>query len=163
MTNFNELFITYLQKGNRPPIGKCYIAQLALLAAGHEIRNLNRINRRCPDIGNVFVNNKIYKVRNELPFLKWFEIVDPHINQVWVKNGKVYRKSIPESVWISTVFLKIDHGLFQSVPLLFETMCFGHKKEYQTRASTVEQAKINHKYMVKLIISEQVKYADIQN
>lgn len=59
-------------------------------------------------------------------------------------------KTDVDNVYISTVFLGLDHSLgYGGQPLLFETMVFGGKlNEYQERCSTWEQAERQHKSVV---------------
>lgn len=71
--------------------------------------------------------------------------------------------TLPNGVWISTVWLGLDHGFFEGRPLFFETMVFdlphtavvfGREQEVRdeldmARYSTLEQAKRGHLAMVK--------------
>ena len=59
------------------------------------------------------------------------------------------------SIRISTVFLGIDHSLFEGPPLLFETMIFGGAhNEHQARCSTWDQAVAQHAEAVAMARSE---------
>ena len=74
----------------------------------------------------------------------WFETAKRHVASDHI--GKVY---------ISTVFLGIDHSFGIGEPLLFETMIFGGKHhDYQTRCSTWEEAEKMHKKALKLVKSD---------
>ena len=55
-------------------------------------------------------------------------------------------------VTVSTVFLGLDHQWGDGPPLLFETMIFnGANDQYQTRASTWDEAEEQHKEAVTLV------------
>lgn len=48
-------------------------------------------------------------------------------------------------MWVSTVFLLLDHAFVDGAPLLFETMIFGGKLDHECdRCSTWEQAETMH-------------------
>lgn len=49
---------------------------------------------------------------------------------------------------VSTVWLGLDHGLFEGKPLIFETMVFGGPDEVQERYSTMQEAIEGHNKMV---------------
>jgi hypothetical protein len=59
-------------------------------------------------------------------------------------------------VWISTVFLGIDHQFGKGQPLLFETMVFEDPNKsmlevYCEQYSTIEQARAGHTRVVELV------------
>lgn len=58
---------------------------------------------------------------------------------------------LPNGLAVSTVWLGIDHGFGSGRPLIFETMVFAHGRggEFQTQYSTLEEARLGHKMMVK--------------
>jgi len=58
------------------------------------------------------------------------------------RNKRVRRTYLPNNVFVSTVFLGLDHRYGSGPPLLFETMIHadGEFIEYQTRCSTWRQA-----------------------
>lgn len=64
--------------------------------------------------------------------------------------------------YVSTVFLGIDHGFNNKVPLLFETMMLDHEGMDQDmmRYATWEEAQIGHDMMVakarKMILSDRI-------
>jgi hypothetical protein len=62
---------------------------------------------------------------------------------------------LPGGVRVSTVFLGLDHNLFDDgPPLIFETMIFnGHHADWQARCSTVEQARECHREAVAMALS----------
>lgn len=51
-------------------------------------------------------------------------------------------------LWVSTVFLGIDHALFAELddpPVIFETMIFNRDEaDYQTRCCTYDEAEVMH-------------------
>lgn len=73
----------------------------------------------------------------------------------WFEKRRFRRVRVTHigDVWISTVFLGLDHG-WGGVPMLFETMIFNlfdddDDDEYQTRCTTHRQALAMHKDAVK--------------
>jgi len=82
------------------------------------------------------------------------------------KKGGYKKESKKVSVWISTVFLVLDHSFDGKEPLVFETMVFfGNRtgrrspyEQYQVRCSTWEQAVQMHKDTVKLISNRHRKH-----
>ena len=67
---------------------------------------------------------------------RWMQFADRHV-----------AKNEIGDLWVSTVFLGLDHQWGNGSPLLFETMIFGDDKweDYQERCSTWEQAEAQHK------------------
>jgi hypothetical protein len=61
-------------------------------------------------------------------------------------NRAVAVDHLTEQVWVSTIFLGVDHDFFhEGVPVLFETMVFGGALNHlQERYSTWEQADLGH-------------------
>jgi len=54
--------------------------------------------------------------------------------------------------YVSTVFLGLDHGYKQGIPVLYETMIFGGKHDqYQERYTSLEDAVKGHKVAVELV------------
>lgn len=63
-----------------------------------------------------------------------------------------------EDVWVSTVFLGLDHSFhFDGPPLLFETMAFDSSGDGvdMTRCSTWEEAEAGHAEMVRKVFSQR--------
>lgn len=80
----------------------------------------------------------------EVSLLEWAE---------WFENfelRKIAQTDISKKVWVSTVFLGIDHNfLGGGPPLLFETMVFGlDDEEIFHRSATLDEAKISHETVV---------------
>lgn len=97
--------------------------------------------------GEVVVSDKfILEGKTPVPadlmtWAKWFESADRHVAKDEIGD-----------VWISTVFLGIDHQWGDGPPLIFETMIFGGKHDqYQTRASTWDEAEKQHAEAVALV------------
>jgi hypothetical protein len=87
---------------------------------------------------NYYILNGHTPVRepNMLAWGQWMETADCHVNQTTIGV-----------LWISTIFLGIDHNFFAGQPpRLFETIIFGfdHDDSYQTRCATWEQAERMH-------------------
>lgn len=61
------------------------------------------------------------------------------------KERVVCRTQITKEVYVSTVFLGLDHSYIGGAPVLFETMIFGGDlDEYQWRYSTWDEALKGH-------------------
>jgi hypothetical protein len=70
-------------------------------------------------------------------------------------DNKIVEQTTIQGVFISTVFLGIDHGWGSDVPILFETMVFGGKyNEYQWRYATWDEAYKGH-HEVCAMVSEE--------
>jgi hypothetical protein len=58
-------------------------------------------------------------------------------------------------VWVSTVFLGLDHAWDSDIPVLWETMIFGGEHDqYQDRYTSVEDALEGHQTALTLITKE---------
>lgn len=72
-----------------------------------------------------------------------------------LKNPAAEKGSLNDEgeVLVSTVFLGIDHGWRSPVPVLWETMIFGHPDftDYQERYATREAAMEGHAKAVHLV------------
>ena len=76
--------------------------------------------------------------RDLLTWARWIETADRQVG--YSEQG---------DVWVSTVFLGLDHSFGSGPPLLFETMAFmGEHGFEQDRYSTWEEAEQGHKNMV---------------
>lgn len=81
------------------------------------------------------------EVDDMLTWGRWFESADRHVGET----------QISKYVKVSTVFLGIDHGFDEDVPILFETMIFGGEHDdYTERYTTWEDAEVGHAKAVKL-------------
>jgi hypothetical protein len=81
------------------------------------------------------------KVGSLEEWARWFETAERHVAKDEIGEARV-----------STVFLGIDHRWGDGPPLLFETMIFGGPHtEYQTRASTWDEAEKQHAEAVALV------------
>ena len=83
-----------------------------------------------------------------------------------VADRKVARTDFPNGMWVSTVFLGLDHNHWgRGPPLLFETMIFGAKdgSEYQERCSTWEEAEEMHKRAVYMTMERYLQEHDRHN
>ena len=59
-------------------------------------------------------------------------------------------------VWVSTVWLGLDHGYGDGPPIIFETMVFGGEDDqFQDRYYTLEAAKRGHLAVVKALLAGQ--------
>ena len=62
------------------------------------------------------------------------------------------------NIFISTVFLGLDHAHGSKTPLLWETMIFeGEHDQYQERYSNYEAALRGHDEAIKLVIGNSIK------
>lgn len=77
-----------------------------------------------------------------IEWASWFQNNDRVVKQQELKNG----------LYVSTVFLGLDHSFGEGPPLLFETMVFPKKGDFTDmdteRYSTYEEAEKGHKKMV---------------
>lgn len=84
---------------------------------------------------NPVVENNLFRWEN------WFQTA----------NRVVCRTQITKDVFVSTIFLGIDHNFSQenSQPILFETMIFGGERDGECiRYSTWNEAKTGHEKIV---------------
>lgn len=72
----------------------------------------------------------------------------------WIEENptkKVVKQDTVRKVFISTVFLGLDHAWNSDIPVLWETMIFGGAfDQYQERYTSVEDALKGHEYAVSL-------------
>lgn len=103
---------------------------------------------------------------NDKYILEGHEVVLEHDLLVWGKwfednkdKKKVAQIYITSDIWVSTVFLGIDHDFGGGArhphpaykPLIFETMIFGGKRDqYQMRCRTWQQAEKQHEVAVEI-------------
>ncbi len=73
---------------------------------------------------------------------KWYGTANRIVKQTQIGDVKV-----------STVFLGLDHELFEGVPFLFETMIFSNDENdgYQKRYTTWEEAEAGHQKAIELV------------
>ena len=67
-------------------------------------------------------------------------------------GGFVAQETLPNGIYISTIWMGLDHNYGAGRPLIFETMVFGAKagKDLdQDRYASLEEAKAGHAAMVK--------------
>lgn len=79
---------------------------------------------------------------NPLSLLEWAKIVEAQDMAY-----KIVKRSGTDDVWVSTVWLGIDHSFGEEVPLIFETMIFGlppEVDEYCERYPTEAAALAGH-------------------
>lgn len=80
---------------------------------------------------------------------------DMHEWGAWIskpENKRVLRTDIGD-VFVSTVFLGIDHAFGEGAPVLFETMIFGGEHDqYQERYCTWDEAEKGHQEAVNLVL-----------
>jgi len=70
----------------------------------------------------------------------------------------VEQTEIGEEVEVSTVWLGIDHGFVDDVPLIFETMVFGGKHDqFQQRYPTEDLALFGHQEVVERVSKDEAK------
>jgi len=88
--------------------------------------------------------------------LEWGEWMQRHDRDRIVKQESV------GPLWVSTVFLGLDHNLFGDTPALFETMIFDEfHDDYQTRSSTWDEALIMHETAVEIARAKMQKAQEI--
>lgn len=75
---------------------------------------------------------------------QWFQTADRHVFETRIGG-----------IWISTVFLGLDHNYGGGLPILFETMIFrGGKGDDMWRCESWDQAEAQHKQAVALVRAE---------
>ena len=68
---------------------------------------------------------------------------------------KVVKQDYVGDVWVSTVFLGLDHAWNSDIPVLWETMIFGGEHDqYQERYTSYEDAVKGHQTALNLIINK---------
>jgi hypothetical protein len=86
----------------------------------------------------------------------WFEEANRHVAKTTLEGG----------IYVSTVFLGIDHSWTESgPPILFETMVFDPRRprleqwveEYTRRYTTWEEAEAGHKQVVEEVLRSEAK------
>ncbi len=83
----------------------------------------------------------------ELDLLKWSEWLEKNYY-----TGRIVKQTHHKDIFISTVFLGLDHRFGPGTPVLFETMIFGGKHDqYQERYETWEAAERGHEKALKLV------------
>jgi len=86
-------------------------------------------------------------VRVEMPeWAKWYEFAQRHVRQDHF--GDIY---------ISTVFLGLDHSFGKGPPLLFETLVFGGELNGEMdRYSTWDEAEAGHDRMIERVVAAMI-------
>lgn len=83
--------------------------------------------------------------KNIVEWGKWFSRANRIVQQV----------RLPSGIFVSTVFLGLDHNYGEGKPLLWETMIFGGRRDqYQERYSSKKEALDGHKRALELVSSE---------
>jgi hypothetical protein len=111
------------------------------------LKNLNRKVVRILPISS-FDNYKLDKFKHPVQcrdikrWGRWFEKADMHVAKNYI-----------EDFFIRTVFLAINRGWYQDIPILFETVVFRGKggdalDEYTQRYSTYAEALMGHQLTV---------------
>ena len=94
-------------------------------------------------------NNKPIPCPNTMDYLRW---VESHSDKVG-PDGCTLRiglTDINDKVYVSTVYLGLNHGFGDSDPVLWESMVFGHDEdEVQVRYKTHDEAVKGHDKLVK--------------
>lgn len=98
------------------------------------------------DPGHYILKGKEIVSVDLLTWAQWFENI---------KNRQIGSDHVGD-IFVSTVFLGIDHGWGTGVaPILFETMIFGGKHDqYQERCATYDEAVKMHQKALKLVQKE---------
>jgi len=99
----------------------------------------------------VLKDKKAIPVSDVIYWGKWFEKNDDRI---------VKQETLDNGLWVSTVFLGIDHNFGFGKPLLFETMVFKSKDNLDEidmdRYSTWTEAEKGHKKLVEKYKNEKM-------
>ena len=95
------------------------------------------------------------------------EKVSRFIDEKELNHGTIKKTNIGKDIFISTVFLSLDHRMINSIgdPLLFETMIFGSfpeelkdLEEKCFRYTTFEKAIMGHNTIVRAVKKRLKKY-----
>ena len=81
--------------------------------------------------------HKVVRCENLLEWAHWFETAD-----------RCVKLTVQGDVWVSTVFLGLDHGWGEGPPVVFETMVFNPGSSDMERYCTWEEAEEGHDRMV---------------
>lgn len=96
----------------------------------------------------ILKGREIVKEPDLLTWGKWFETADRFIKQEDIYCFRFHWKPIVK-VFVSTIFLGLDHSWGPGDPILFETMIFNGKHDQeQRRYHTYEEAEQGHEDMV---------------
>lgn len=69
---------------------------------------------------------------------------------------RIVKQEYIEDIYISTVFLGLDHSYNSTIPILWETMIFGGKHDqYQVRYSSYKDALKGHQIALNLVTEEK--------
>ena len=89
----------------------------------------------------ILKGKKVVKETDLMKWAEWFQTANLHVARTTI--GKIF---------VSTVFLGLNHNFGMGKPLLFETMIFGGKHDgYQDRYSTWKEAEKGHKKALELL------------
>lgn len=75
----------------------------------------------------------------------------------WMEDNpsrKIVKQEYIDDIFVSTVFLGLDHAWNSNVPVLWETMIFGgeHDQSYQERYTSYEDALEGHQKALEVVI-----------
>lgn len=100
-----------------------------------------------------------HQVIEEPDMLKWSKWFDSG------SNRRIAETTYPDGVYISTVFLGLDHrfsGSSNAAPIVFETMIFGGEHDgYSDRCCTWEQAEEMHRIAMRKVNATVLTTEDI--
>ncbi len=87
------------------------------------------------------LDGRAAKQASLMEWAQWFETADRNVAKTFISDN----------IYVSTVFLGINHQFGDGPPVLFETMIFGGEHDqYQDRYETWEQAERGHEKAVKI-------------
>jgi hypothetical protein len=89
-------------------------------------------------------------IEPEPDLFRWARWYEDAAKKLFEEGGRrVDRTELADGVYVSTVFLALNHAFGSGPPVLFETMIFGGPHdEYQERYTTVEEAREGHRRAV---------------
>ena len=91
----------------------------------------------------ILEGTKHRKAKSIPEYLEWAKEANRRIDYTELHDGSIY---------VSTVFLGLDHSFDGGRPVLYETMIFGGEHdEYQERYYTYQEAKEGHQRAVALV------------
>lgn len=76
---------------------------------------------------------------NPISMLQWAHLIDRRNNKLYGIVSQEDFEVDGHSYWISTVWLGLDHNLFEGIPMIFETMIFDNEDWHETILGTFRE------------------------
>ena len=100
-------------------------------------------------------------------YSRWWSITHRNLASTYIEgkplgkgSGRTFRvinKLRKEKVWLSTVFLGLDHGYDESYPILYETLVFGGIHDgLMRRYGTYDEAMAGHEELKMFLYGKKI-------